>query len=257
MDGRHRVAVHARVLPGGAGPARALAACCASGRTPTTSAPRTCGPSSAPSRRSSPTARCGWSATATCCWSAATEPMSARGRRHCRKSGPPRPRRSPTSRWSGARDPFSLVSLLVAEGHGLARFAGRRPGPDRRLRPGGVHRGPRTVFSRKRRRQHRRPPRHGRRAAGADRRGGASGCRGRSWRDRGLDAPRRQRAAGRPGPTSRRPCAATPATRGPSRGSSGPAHRPTANLRRWRSCANWQRRPTTSRRRALRPLASD
>ena len=65
------VALHPRVLRRGAGPGWRPAACCVNGRTPTTSAPTTCVDRRAPSPPSSPTARCGWSATATSCWWAA------------------------------------------------------------------------------------------------------------------------------------------------------------------------------------------
>ena len=64
VDGRHRVAVHARVLRRRARSGSHPAACSASGRTPTTSAPPTCGRSSPRSCRCFRTARCGWSATA-------------------------------------------------------------------------------------------------------------------------------------------------------------------------------------------------
>ena len=69
VDGGHCVALHARVLRGRAAPGSRRAACCASGRTPTTSATPTCARSSPRSCRSSRMARSGWSATPTCCWS--------------------------------------------------------------------------------------------------------------------------------------------------------------------------------------------
>ena len=68
LDGRHRGALHARVLRGREGAARAGRDRSASGRTPTTSATPICGRSSRRSARSSLTSCCSWSAKATSCW---------------------------------------------------------------------------------------------------------------------------------------------------------------------------------------------
>ena len=67
VDGRHRLALHPRVLHRREGPARARRHRSASGRTPTTSARTICGPLSPPSCRCSPTARSGWSAMPMSC----------------------------------------------------------------------------------------------------------------------------------------------------------------------------------------------
>ena len=146
----------------------------------------------------------------------------------------------------GARDPFSLVSLLVAEGDGLAALRRRCTDADRRLRPGGVL-----------------GAAHGLLAGRCRQRGGAARTGGRDarcpWST--LPGPPPGPSSGatgagccstpalpaRPGPTSRPPCGANPEIAAPSRGWSVPAPPPAGCRRRSPCSANWPRRPTGSR----------
>ncbi len=146
----------------------------------------------------------------------------------------------------GARDPFGVLSLLVAEGDGLARFAAGAP-----LLTDDYARvefsGPRTVFSRN----------AGDNAAAL--RGLAAeltvpGGRGRPGPPplppRGATAAgccSRPAPRGPPGPTSRAHSAAIRATCGRSRAWCAPAPPPAAGPRPWRCCANWRHLPTTWR----------
>ena len=252
MDGRHRLALHPRVLRRRRGPGWRPAACCASGRTPTTSAATTCGRSSARSPRCSPTARCGWSATATCCWSARTEPLGPRVAALSAACWAARPEAVGESGAGRRPGRVRLLSLLVAEGPGAASLRRRRHAAQPTTTPGSSSPVPRTVFSRVARRQRGGPAGAGRGTAGAGRsrlRRAAAGPA--AWRDRGwmlleASAPARRldrlRDGGAPRPRDD-PRTFDGLVRAGAVGE--PPGRDGA-----RCCANWPRRPTGSRPRS-------
>ena len=131
VDGRHRVAVHARVLRRRARSADARRRVVPVGahlrhqqqRPASRLSPRSC--------RSSPTARCGWSAMPTCCWwdrpsrstraSAASRDAMQRG-----------PGVAADLAGVGVTGPFSVTSLFVAQGDALEGVGQRRAAADRR-----------------------------------------------------------------------------------------------------------------------------
>ena len=185
------------------------AACCANGRTPTTSAPRTCGRSSGTFASVFPDATLWLVGDGDVLLVGIDGAARAAGGGPARALGrPARGRRRPGPR--GRPRPFALISLLVAEGPGLSRFAGAAPLQTDDYAARRVQRPAHRLLAR-RRRQHRGAAGPGRRAAGARRdrgrarrprppRGGiAAGCC--------FDA---SAARGRPGPTSKRPCERDP-----------------------------------------------
>ena len=147
----------------------------------------------------------------------------------------------------GARDPFGMLSLLVAEGQGLARFAAGAP-----LLTDDYARvefsGPRTVFSRNASDNAAALAGLGGRTHGPGGRGGPGHRLRRFVARPRLDAAGGDRASRPPGPTSRARCAATRGTRGRSRAWCVPAPPPSVAPRPSRCCASWRHRPTTSRR---------
>ena len=162
----------------------------------------------------------------------------ARGRRRPGRRGRPRP----VQRWSRCWSPRGRAWPASPAGARLH---------DRRLRAGRVHRA-RAPSSRAAApttppRCAPWPPSNRCRSVEAARAAASAA----SWRDRGLDAPRRQRPAGRPGPTSRPRSAPDPhdarALEGLVR--AGRRGQPAVGDG-WRCCASWPRRPTTSRRRS-------
>ncbi len=172
---------------------------------------------------------------------------SARASRPCRRCGRPVPKRPGDLAGVGAKGPFALLSLLVAEGPALAPVCRQRAAPDRRLPRRRIQRAAHGLLPR-RRRQQRRPAGPRRRATRGGGDGGAGGGLGRGVARSRLDAARRQRRAAGVEPTSRPPCASIRPTRAPSRGWSGPAPPPASSPRPWPCCANWRRRRNGSRR---------